>query len=151
MLQKLVIQQRPNQCLHQLGRTVHKVRFIDTVDQQYRDLADEIGESYDLWRQYSLEVEQYAQGYEAAAGGRQRAGRRGSFASLQQVYGSFRKVKMQEEDLQDLVAGFAGESLETVVEVDDGVVRLRGSVDERYAQWREILTQIYALESGGIE
>jgi hypothetical protein len=124
--------------------------FIDTVDQQYRDLAQEIGPSYDLWRQYSLEVELYSEDYQATAGARPRAGRRGSFATLQQVYGSFRKVKLQEEDLQDLVAGFAGESLETVMEVDDGVVRLRGSVSERYAEWRQILARIYALESGGV-
>ena len=67
---------------------------------------------------------------------------------MQQVYGSFRKVKLTEEDLEDLVAGFAGESLETVMEVDDGVVRLRGSVSDRYAEWRDILARIYALESG---
>lgn len=122
--------------------------FIDTVDQQYRDLTEKIGESYDLWRQYSRELELYGSNSRAQAEDRPRAGRRGSYAALQQVYGSFRKVKLQEEDLNDLVAGFAGESLETVVEVDDGVVSLRGSVSERYAQWRGILGRIYALESG---
>lgn len=122
--------------------------FIDTVDQQYRDLTDKIGESYDLWRQYSRELELYGSSYRAQAEDRPRAGRRGSYAALQQVYGSFRKVKLQEEDLNDLVAGFAGESLETVMEVDDGVVSLRGSVSERYAEWRGILGRIYALESG---
>jgi len=122
--------------------------FIDTVDEQYRDLAVRIGESYDLWRQYSRELQLYGASYQSTAGDRPRAGRRGSFAAMQQVYGSFRKVKLTEEDLQDLVAGFAGESLETVMEVDDGVVRLRGSVTDRYAEWRGILGRIYALESG---
>lgn len=124
--------------------------FIDTVDEQYRDLEGRIGASYDLWRQYSRELALYGSDYRARAGERDRAGRRGSFASLQQVYGTFRKVKLQEEDLEDLVAGFAGESLETVMDVDDGVVRLRGSVTDRYAEWRQILTRIYALESGGV-
>jgi hypothetical protein len=125
--------------------------FIDTVDEQYRDLTQRIGESYDLWRQYSREVSLYSDRYEAVAAERPRAGRRGSFAAMQQVYGSFRKVKLQEEDLRDLVDGFAGESLETVVAVDDGVVRLSGTVEERYAEWRRILTRIYALESGVAE
>ena len=124
--------------------------FIDTVDQQYRDLSARVGASYDLWRQYSFELAQYAASYRAEAGERPRAGRRGSFAALQQVYGTFRKVKLQEEDLQDLVAGFAGESMQTVMAVDDGVVSLRGSVAERYAEWRAILARIYALESGGV-
>lgn len=124
--------------------------FIDTVDEQYRELSVRIAESYDLWRRYSYELALYGDSYQSEVGNRSRAGRRGSFAALQQVYGSFRKVKLQEEDLHDVVAGFVGESLETVIEVDDDVVRLQGSVAERYAQWRQILSRIFALESGGL-
>lgn len=122
--------------------------FIDTVDQQYRDLAGRVAESYDLWRQYSRELARYGESYLQDVERRERAGRRGSYAALQQVYGSFRKVKLQEEDLRELVRGFAGESLETVLAVDDGVVRLEGSVAQRYAEWRRLLARIYALESG---
>ena len=67
---------------------------------------------------------------------------------MQQVYASYRKVKIQEQDLRGLVEGFGGESLETVLEVDDGIVRLRGSVARRYDEWRRILARIYGLESG---
>jgi hypothetical protein len=122
--------------------------FVDTVDQQYRELEERIAASYDLWRQYSRELSLYSARYEMEVEGRSRAGRRGSFGAMQQVYGSFRKVKLQEEDLRDLVDAFASESLETVVEIDDGVVRLSGSVEERYAEWRRILERIYALETG---
>jgi hypothetical protein len=69
---------------------------------------------------------------------------------MQQSYASFRKVKIQEEDFGALVKGFAGESLETVLEVDDGVVRLSGSVEERYREWRGILARIYDLETGAL-
>lgn len=122
--------------------------FVDTVDEQYHDLSERIAASYDLWRQYSRELSLYSARYEAEAGGRSRAGRRGSFGAMQQVYGTFRKVKLQEEDLRDLVDAFASESLETVVQVDDDVVRLSGSVEDRYSQWRQILGRIHALETG---
>jgi hypothetical protein len=136
--------------LSRLGRLKRQDElFVDTVDQQYRDLAGRIGDSYDLWRQYSRELALYATDYQAQAAQRERAGRRGSYGAMQQVYGSFRKVKLQEEDLRDLVDAFAGESLESVVAVDDGVVRLKGSVEERYAEWQRLLARIYALETGG--
>lgn len=124
--------------------------FIDTVDQQYADLFDQVSESYDLWREYGFELRRYGDDYRLSASERKRNARRGSYAAMQQVYASYRKVKIQEEDLRGLVQGFAGDALETVIEVDDGVFRLSGSVDDRYRQWQQILTRINALEVGDI-
>ena len=122
--------------------------FVDTVDEQYRQLSTRVGDSYDLWRSYVYELESYGSAYRESAAQRDSRARRGSFASMQQVYATYRKVKLQEEDLQDLVRGFDGEALETVIDVDDDVFRLSGSVAERYAQWRAILSRIYGLEVG---
>ena len=69
---------------------------------------------------------------------------------MSQVYASYRKVKIQEEDLRDLVQGFGGDALETVLEVDDGVFRLSGSVDDRYREWQSILARINSLETGDL-
>ncbi|MEM6486415.1 MAG: hypothetical protein AAF662_15705, partial [Pseudomonadota bacterium] len=122
--------------------------FVDSADEQYRLLLDEVQESYNLWREYNFELQRYGDAYREEASSRKSSARRGSYASMQQSYASFRKVKIQEEDLADLVDGFAGESLETVLRVDDGVFRLQGSVEQRYAQWKEILARINALETG---
>lgn len=123
--------------------------FVDTVDEQYRQLSERVGDSYDLWRSYVFELESYGSAYLESAARRDSRARRGTFGSMQQVYATYRKVKLQEEDLQDLVRGFDGEALETVIDVDDDVFRLSGSVEERYEQWRSILTRIYDLEVGG--
>ena len=124
--------------------------FIDSVDEQYGDLRDEVAQSYALWREYAFELQRYGESYRATAAGRKSNARRGSYAAMQQVYASYRKVKIQEEDLRGLVKGFGGESLETVLEVDDGIVRLRGSVAQRYDEWRRILARIYGLEGGAL-
>lgn len=123
--------------------------FIDSVDEQYANLRQEVADSYALWREYNYELLRFGDDYRSTAAERKRTARRGSYAAMQQVYASYRKVKIQEEDLRELVKGFSGESLETVLEVDDGVFRLSGSVQERYTQWRRILTRINALETGG--
>lgn len=124
--------------------------FIDAVHDQYVDLHDQVAGSYALWREYSFELQRFGEDYRESAAQRKRTARRGSYAAMQQVYASYRKVKIQEEDLRQLVRGFSGESLETVLEVDDGVVKLSGSVQQRYAEWRGILTRIDALETGGL-
>ncbi|EED33136.1 conserved hypothetical protein [gamma proteobacterium NOR5-3] len=123
--------------------------FIDAVDEQYADLRGEVEDSYALWREYNYELQRFGDDYRTTAAERKSTARRGTYAAMQQVYASYRKVKIQEEDLRELVKGFSGESLETVLEVDDGVFRLSGSVQDRYAQWRQILTRINALETGG--
>lgn len=123
--------------------------FIDAVDEQYSDLRGEVEDSYALWREYNFELQRFGDDYRSTAAERKLNARRGSYAAMQQVYASYRKVKIQEEDLRELVKGFSGESLETVLEVDDGVFRLSGSVQDRYLQWRQILTRINALETGG--
>ncbi|MFT4769522.1 MAG: hypothetical protein ACI8RN_002667 [Glaciecola sp.] len=123
--------------------------FIDAVDEQYADLHGEVQGSYGLWREYNYELMRFGDDYRISAAERKSTARRGSYAAMQQVYTSYRKVKMQEEDLRELVKGFSGESLETVLEVDDGVFRLSGSVQDRYQQWRQILARINALETGG--
>ena len=148
---RLVLRRFPASHDPMLGRLqrlrLQEYLFIDTVDQQYSDLRERVAASYNLLRQYNRELARYGEDYLGDVEQRERAGRRGSYAALQQVYGSFRKVKLQEEDMRELVRGFSGESLETVLAVDDGVVRLDGSVEQRYAQWRDLLARIYALES----
>ena len=125
--------------------------FIDAVHDQYADLQEQVAESYALWREYSFELQRFGDSYRESAAERKTSARRGSYAAMQQVYASFRKVKIQEEDLRELVRGFSGESLETVLSVDDGVVKLSGSVQQRYDEWRRILTRIDALETGGVQ
>jgi len=55
---------------------------------------------------------------------------------------------MHEDALQEL-----GQSLENavaprVINLDDRTITLSGTVEEQYAQWREILADLYATEVG---
>lgn len=125
--------------------------FVDAVHDQYADLREEVRDSYALWREYSFELQRFGEDYRESASQRKSSARRGSYAAMQQVYASYRKVKIQEEDLRQLVRGFSGESLETVLKVDDGVVKLSGSVEQRYEEWRAILSRIDALETGDLD
>ena len=44
--------------------------------------------------------------------------------------------------------GFDNEVAPTVLEASGKVFRLSGTLDNQYAEWRNILKQIFALETG---
>jgi len=122
--------------------------FIDTVDEQYLQLSQEMGPTYDLWRQYGREQAIYKEDYQRRLAARDSQGRRGTFPAMQQTYNAFKWTKIQQQDLHELAVGFANEVAPTVLEASGKVFRLNGTLDNQYAEWRDILKQIFALETG---
>ncbi|MEM6580156.1 MAG: hypothetical protein AAF699_02735 [Pseudomonadota bacterium] len=122
--------------------------FVDTVDEQYVDLFDEMLVTYSLWREYSRDQALYLDDYEARAQTKERAGRRGTFAAMEQTYNTYKQVKIQEQDLDEMATGFNNEVAPTVMEASGRVFRLNGSLDAQYQEWRDILREIFALETG---
>lgn len=121
--------------------------FVDTVDEQYRKLVGEFAPTYHLWREYSRELVVYEEDYVARASQREIQSRRGTFAAMQQTYNTFRRAKVHEQDLYELARGFDNEVTATVVDVDDRVFRLQGSLQEQFGEWRRLLERIFALEA----
>jgi hypothetical protein len=124
--------------------------FIDTVDEQYVDLWDAVGPTYRLWQRSGLEQAQYFEDYTARASARELTADRGSFAAMQQVYSTYRSVRIQEQDLFDLATGFDNETAPTVLSTGDRVVRLSGTLDQQYEEWRRLLAQLFELEYGAL-
>ena len=122
--------------------------FIDTVDEQYLQLSQEMGPTYNLWRQYGREQAIYKQDYQRRLAARDSQGRRGTFPAMQQTYNAFKWTKIQQQDLHELAVGFDNEVAPTVLEASGKVFRLSGTLDNQYAEWRDILRQIFALETG---
>jgi len=122
--------------------------FIDTVDEQYARLSEEMAPTYNLWRQFGAEQSLYSDDYQARVSSRDSQGRRGSFAALEQTYNAYKWSKIHEQDLDELALGFNNEVAPTVMEVSGTVFKLSGTLDTQYIQWREILQRIFALETG---
>jgi hypothetical protein len=123
-------------------------RFVDIVDEQYTRLGEEMASTYQLWRQYGAEQAEYRNEYQERVSSRESQGRRGSFAALEQSYNAYKWSKIHEQDLDELALGFNNEVAPTAMEVSGTVFNLSGSLDTQYAEWREILQRIFALESG---
>lgn len=123
-------------------------RFIDAVDQQYVDLFETMQPTYNLWRQFGREQAEYREEYAQRLAQRDKAGPRGTYAAMEQTYNAFKWSKIQQQDLEDLARGFNNEVQPTVLEASGSVYRLSGSLENQYAEWRDILGEIFRLESG---
>jgi hypothetical protein len=135
--------------LARIGRVREKqYLFIDTLDEQYAALYDTMQPGYLLWRQYGREIAVYREEYLERQQERDREGRRGSFAAMQQAYNAYKWSKIQQQDMDELAQGFNNEVAPTVMEVQGQVYRLSGSLAEQYAQWQRILRQVFLLETG---
>ncbi len=122
--------------------------FIDTVDEQYVNLYEEMAPTYNLWRQYSLEQALYLDDFEARAQNRDRIGQRGSFTAMEQTYNTYKQIKIQEQDLDDMALGFNTEVAPTAMEASGKVFRLTGTLETQYNEWRSILRDIFVIETG---
>ena len=122
--------------------------FVDTVDEQYVDLFNEMVATYSLWREYSREQAMYKEDYQKRAQTKERIGRRGTFSAMEQTYNTYKQTKIQEQDLDEMASGFNNEVAPTVMESSGRVFRLSGNLNSQYNEWRGILREIFALETG---
>jgi len=53
--------------------------------------------------------------------------------------------------LEELSQSLEAEITPRVIELEDRTVRLSGNVEDQYAQWRELMADIYATEIGNLE
>ncbi len=60
------------------------------------------------------------------------------------------EARIHMEALEELGESLENEVAPRVFSLDDRTITLTGSVEEQYAQWKDILSDIYASEVGDI-
>jgi hypothetical protein len=121
--------------------------FIDTADDQFAELYTEMTPVYDLWRQFQREQMQYRTAHDARLANRDKPDK-GTYQAYRQSYNGFKWAKIQGQEMKLLAQGFNNEIAPTTMEIEGTVVKLNGSLDERYREWRRLLREIYNLETG---
>jgi hypothetical protein len=148
--------------------------FIDTVQDYYAGYAREMRVPYDSWREQSYdatvtlrELQGSARrrfiagtavvlgGIAAAANGTDFVTQTGGAASvgagayvIKSGFDKRAEAQMQLESLQELGESLEREVAPRVIDLEDRTITLTGTVEEQYSQWREILADIYAAETG---
>ena len=123
--------------------------FIDTVDEYYEALYEEMQPSYVIWRRYSHDQiaedervsEQIAE-YDIDNFESER-----TYLSLIQRYDRFRWSKIYEQEFRELASGFNKELAPAILKLSEQVNGVSGPMTEQYSQWRKILRDLFKLET----
>lgn len=150
--------------------------FVDTLQGNYTGFSEEMLTPYQEWRKLSYEEvvalqelkrESNAQliaGAASVVGGIVAQGSNNRYANTAGMVGVIGGgyliksglEKRAEANIHSLALEEIGQSLEAeitprVIELEDRTVRLTGNVEDQYAQWRELMADIYATEIGALE
>ncbi len=158
---------------------IHRIRerdylFVDTLQEYYGNFVRTMGQPYDEWRRQSYDevlrlrnLQRTARnrkigGIAAILGGIAAAGSsNGSAATAGQVgvigggyivksgFDKSAQADIHIEALQELGDSLEAEIEPHVIEMEDRTITLSGTVENQYDQWREILKDIYLLDTQG--
>ncbi len=151
--------------------------FIDTVQDYYATFTRQMRLPYDSWREQSYDAtlelrelrdsarRRFIAGTAAVIGGLAAASNGGNYATqaggvvgvgagaylIKSGFDKQAEARMHMEALEELSQSLENEVAPRVINLEDRTITLSGSVEEQYAQWREILAEIYAAEMGESE
>jgi len=122
--------------------------FIDTVDDYYRALYDEMQPAYVLWRRFSLEQTLTEESDRLRVYDPDNYSNSNNYLSLIQRYDRYKWSKIYEQEFTELASGFNNEIAPAILELNQQVHGLNGTMDSQYRQWRGILRELFRLETG---
>src|SRR6187455_2733682 len=151
---------------------------VDTVNDYYASFAESIDDSYDSWRQTSfteLEKEMRAKSsartrtvlgaaaliasifapnscssYDACRinDAMRTAGTMGGIAAVLSGIKKYADARTHADALKELTLSFQADIAPQVVEVEGHTLRLTGTAEDQYREWRKLLKQLYEEETG---
>lgn len=150
--------------------------FVDTMQEYYGGFSGQMAGPYQEWRKLSYEEAIARQELEdesmrrliaggvavlagiAAAGGGDGSTRAAGNVAI--IGGGYllksglekrNEAQIHVEALEELGMSLEAEITPHVIELEDRTIMLSGNVEDQYAQWREILADIYRAEIGELE
>tara|TARA_B100000959_G_scaffold215151_2_gene226534 strand:+ start:3617 stop:4807 length:1191 start_codon:yes stop_codon:yes gene_type:complete len=146
--------------------------LLDTLNEYYAQLYENISQPYENWRKLSREdmityeeLKKSARtrkmlGAAALIGAIVSDGDSQASKSMQQmaIYGGMEamksgfsktsEAKIYKESMKELGTAFDSEAEPLIIELEGQTIRLTGSAQEKFLEWRKLLKQIYTDETG---
>jgi len=145
--------------------------FVDTLTAHYSAFSAGMVEPYFQWRRYSFEEETARKKLKRQARTRQILGALaiigavaaggdddsgvirdlaiiGGIEAFRSGSAKYQESKLHRESLRELASSFDAEVAPLLVDVEGETLRLTGSVEAQYAEWRELLRRMLAEETG---
>jgi hypothetical protein len=149
--------------------------LVDTLNEYYASLYYDLSGPYEDWRKMSreetIQFEELrrsarmrqllglaailgAVAYEANGGGNSAITSTAIFGGIEGIKSGFGKAAeadLHRESLKELGSSFDAEAEPLVVEIEGQTRRLTGTAAEKYQEWRRLLHEIYAAETGFVQ
>jgi len=146
--------------------------FVDTLNEHYLGFYDRMSGPYATWRMYSFQeqdaldrinreslLKKILGGAAVIAGmmmdgrsqGRRVAGDLAVIGGMAAIQSGFRQAQekgLHTAALKELAMSFDGEVAPLLVEVEGHQLKLTGSAEAQFVAWRELLGQVFAVETG---
>jgi hypothetical protein len=152
--------------------------MIDTVSENYAAFSERLEEPYSSWRRYTYDEVTAEEKLKAQARNRmilgaaaiaaavfvpdscstsdcariadaaRYGGVAGGVAGVISGYKKREEAKIHAESLKEISGSFQTEAAPLVVDVEGRTLRLTGTAEEQYAEWRRLLHELYKEETG---
>jgi len=146
--------------------------FVDTLNEYYAEFYANMRDPYDNWRTYSFEEQKnlqevrrkartrkivggllllgaaFADGGTSAARAARDAAAIGGAVTLKSGIDIGKEAKIHREALKELAASFDAEMAPLVIDVEGHTLRLEGSAETQYSNWRAFLTLLFNSDVG---
>lgn len=121
--------------------------ITDAVDAKYRELHAEIASVYDVWREFRRKTLHYAQEDARRAAETADDGENGSYEALRNAYDNYKFHRVTEQEQDRLAVAFFVEVGPRIEAIEARVAEMQEWVDEKYAEWRRILEELFEVET----
>jgi hypothetical protein len=118
------------------------------VDEKFQELNAEISSIYDLWLDYRRQVAEFESSEVQRVQSAAYNAPRGSYEAIRSLYDNYKWARMQEQRRDSRAQAFNNEVGPTVERIESRVAELEDWLVQQYEEWRRLLAEIFALETG---
>jgi len=122
--------------------------MTDAVDAKYQEMHADIASIYDLWREYRRKGVQYQMDDAERVQNSTSSAPRGSYEALRALYDNYKSDRVIAQEQDRLAVAFNNEVGPKITAVEARVAELDGWVEDRYAEWRRLLEELFEVETG---
>ena len=146
--------------------------LLDTLNEYYAQLYENISQPYENWRKLSREdmityeeLKKSARtrkmlgaaaligaivsdGDSQASNTMQQMAIYGGMEAMKSGFSKTSEAKIYKESMKELGTAFDSEAEPLIIELEGQTIRLTGSAQEKFLEWRKLLKQIYTDETG---
>jgi hypothetical protein len=126
---------------------IFSIERLDSVDAKFRELHEEIASTYALWREYRYKSLEYDRQNARRAEETRSDASRGSYEAIKDLYDNYKWDRVTAQEQDRLAIAFDNEVSPVVEAMEARIVELEGWVDDKYAEWRKLLEELFEVES----